>query len=127
VPEDRAGARRAVRDGRPLVGDGRSHAGRALLALAERAHGDRLRLAPAEPPTAGEQPPRPPALAIRRLAEVLRRLGASTAGRWRYRSPLPAPSMPSFGDPAAAHEPSTNVRGGAAPAGRASVERSPTA
>jgi septum formation inhibitor-activating ATPase MinD len=84
VPFDHAGARRAARDGRPLVCDGRSRAGRALLDLAERAHGSPLRLAPAErvasPPATATRPVTrasraPGAL----LAAGLRRLGVALA------------------------------------------------
>jgi septum formation inhibitor-activating ATPase MinD len=91
VPEDRAAARRAARDGRPLVCDGRSRAGRALVELAERAHGSRLRLVPAAapPPSA----PRPAAMPLAtRLVAALRRLGGASSGRRPRQSPGSAPA-----------------------------------
>ena len=88
VPFDHAGARRAARDGRPLVCDGRSRAGRALLDLAERAHGSRLRLAPAArdapPPATGPVSRARLALATP-LVATLRRLGGAVA--WPARLP----------------------------------------
>lgn len=55
VPFDHAGAQRAAGAAEPLVFDGRSRAGRALLDLAERTHGGALLL----PPEAGADRRRP--------------------------------------------------------------------
>jgi MinD-like ATPase involved in chromosome partitioning or flagellar assembly len=46
IPYDQRGMQRAVAEQRPVVLDGSSRAGRALLGLSERLHQDRLRLAP---------------------------------------------------------------------------------
>ncbi|MBV9354438.1 MAG: hypothetical protein JO023_02810 [Chloroflexi bacterium] len=46
IPYDQRGVQRAVAEQRPVVLDGSSRAGRALLGLGERLHQDRLRLPP---------------------------------------------------------------------------------
>jgi Flp pilus assembly CpaE family ATPase len=46
IPHDQRGVQRAVAEQRPVVLDGSSRAGRALLGLSERLHQDRLRLPP---------------------------------------------------------------------------------
>ncbi|HVA85559.1 MAG TPA: hypothetical protein VNF73_04465 [Candidatus Saccharimonadales bacterium] len=50
IPHDQSGIQRALQAQRPVVLDRRSRAGRALLDLAERLHGDRLRLPPEPAP-----------------------------------------------------------------------------
>lgn len=55
IPHDHGAVQRALQRQRPVVLDRRSQAGRALLDLAERVHGERLALPPE--PSSGHRPP----------------------------------------------------------------------
>src|SRR5262249_31665531 len=85
IPYDQRGVQRAVAEQRPVVLDGSSRAGRALLGLGERLHQDRLRL-----PSEARQHTAQPWWHRWRAADLLR--------SWRAAHPVdrPAPTGPTL-------------------------------
>lgn len=76
IPHDHRGAQRAIAAQRPLMLQGRSRAGRALLDLAERLSGGAILL----PPEAAEKPPNRLRRALSRPRSWLRKPGPGKAG-----------------------------------------------